>query len=209
MNQMIEALQGIMNQANGETISIPHPVDVKNVKAVPQTEWHYSVLKTDSYKDDEGDRHFNVVSARLILNTHLDDYNEPLGEPRLMLEHKYSHPTRQSKDVSVTAVKPNEVRALKERFPGAFSEYEVVLLRKGEDLPLALLDSVPPEVLQVAHTMGARKIADLAAFDEEKIALLSAKLEAAKLNARVPYIRDYIARARERAPAPMKRGKAA
>ncbi len=209
MNQMIEALQGIMNQANGETLNVPHPVDVKNVKTIPQTEWHYSTLKSDSYKDDEGDRHFNVVSGRLILNTHLDEYNEPLGEPRLMLEHKYSHPTRQSKDVSVTAVKPQEIRALKERFPGAFSEYELVLLRKGEDLPLALLDSVPPEVLQVAHTMGARTIRDLAEFDDEKITVLTAKLEAAKLNARIPYIRGYIARAKEKAPATAKRSKAA
>jgi hypothetical protein len=200
-----------MNQANGETLDIPHPVDVKNVKSTPQTDWHNSPLKADRDRDEDGDWRYDVVKGRITINQQFDDYGEPLGEPRLILEHKYGHPTRQSKDVSTTAIKPHEIRKLKERFPGAFAEFETKLLRSRQEMPLVLLDSVPPEVVQVIFTLGARTVRDFAEFSDEKMAALQEKLVQHKMSARVNFLGEYLARAREmvgETPAP-KRGKAA
>jgi hypothetical protein len=197
MNQMIEALQGIMNQAQGETLDVPHPVDVKNVRTTPLTGWHFSVLKADREKQDDGDWNTEVVQGRIVENVQLDQWGEPIGEPRLLIQHKYGTPARQSKDVSVTALKPNVVRSMKERFPGAFQEYETKLLRGREEVPLALLDSVPPEVLQVIWIMGARSVQQFAAFDDAKMAELREKLLSAKMAARANYLGDYLQRARD------------
>ena len=195
-NQMIEALQGIMNQAQGETLDVPHPADVKNVKVKNLTEWHDSALKSDWHREEDGDWNKTVVKGRLVEVAQLDAYDEPLGEPKLMLQHKYGHPTRQSKDVSVTAVKPFEIRKLKDRFPGVFQEYELKLLRERGEIPLVLLDSVPPEVVQVIQTMGMRTVREFAAFDEDKIAGLTAKLHHHKMALRANYVLDYVERAR-------------
>lgn len=212
MNQMIEALQGIMNQAQGETLDVPHPVDVKNVKLSPQTDWHNSPLKADRDKDQDGDWRYDIVKGRISVNQQFDDWNEPIGEPRLIMEHKYVHPARNSKDVSTTAIKPHEIRKLKERFPGAFAEYETKLLRERAELPLVLLDSVPPEVVQVIYTMGVRTVRQFAQFDEEKLAVLQEKLLSHKMAARANFIVDYLQRAKEmvgEVPTPARRGKAA
>ena len=212
MNQMIESLQAIMNQAQGETLDVPHPADIKDIRETPMTEWHFSVKKEDSRKDDDNDRHFDVVSARIVEITHMDEYGEPLGEPKLMLQHKYGTAQRQSKDVSVTAIKPNVIRGLKDRFPGAFTEFEMKLLRANRDAPLALLDTVPPEVLQVVQTLGARTVRQFAEFDEEKIVALLDKLHQHKMSSRANFVQDYIMRAREMAgivAAPPKRTKQA
>lgn len=198
MNQMIESLQAIMNQSQGETIDCPHPADIKDVRVNALTEWHYSVLKSDSYKDDEGERHHDCVSGRICEIAHMDAYGEPLGEPRLVLQHKYGTPTRQSKDVSVTAIKPQEVRALKARFPGAFAELDLKIAREGRETPLVLLDSIPPEVVQVIYTMGTRTVRQLAEFDETQIETLLSKLHSHKMAARANFVMDYIQRARER-----------
>lgn len=216
MNQMIEALQGIMNQAQGETLDVPHPVDVKNVKMTPQTNWHDSPLKADRDKDADGDWRYDIVKGRICINQQFDDYNEPIGEPRLILEHKYVHPSRISKDVSTTAIKPHEVRKLKERFPGAFQEYETKLLRERAEVPLVMLDNVPPDVIQVIYTMGVRNVREFAEFGDEKMAELQNKLLSHKMAARVNYIVEYRQRARELSgwrgedvPNPAKRSKQA
>lgn len=197
MNQMIEALQGIMNQAQGETLDVPHPVDVKNVKLNPQTDWHNSPLKADRIKDQDGDWRHDIVKGRISVNQQFDEWNEPIGEPRLIMEHKYVDAARPSKDVSTTAIKPHEIRKLKERFPGAFQEYETKLLRERSELPLVLLDSVPPEVVQVIFTMGVRTVRQFAEFDEAKMAELQAKLLSHKMAARANYLVDYLQRAKE------------
>ena len=198
MNQMIEALQGIMNQANGETLDVPHPVDIKNVEKRILTAEHNSVLKEDRERMDDGDWKTDVVKGWLVEVIQKDEYNEALGEPRLMLQHKYSTPARQSKDVSVTAVKPDVIRKLKARFPGAFAEYEMKLLRERAELPIVLLDEVPPEVVQVIYTMGVRTIRQFAEFDEARAVALVEKLTSNKMNARATYVRDYLAKAREK-----------
>lgn len=199
MNQMIESLQAIMNQAQGETLDVPHPSDIKDIREDVLTEWHFSTLKADSRKDDEGDRHNDVVSARICEISHMDAYGEPMGKPKLVLQHKYGTAQRQSKDVSVTAIKPNNIRELKARFPGAFTELELKLLRLGRDLPLAILDDVPPEVVQVVQTLGARTIRDFAEFTDEKIVSLIDKLHQHKMAERANYVMDYVARAKDRA----------
>lgn len=209
-NQMIEALQGIMNQAQGETLDVPHPSDIKNVREVPLTDWYFSMLKPDSRKDDDGDRHHDVVSGRICEITHIDEFGEPLGQSKLVLQHKYGTAQRQSKDVSVTAIKPNVIRDLKTRFPKAFDELEMKLLREGADLPIVLLDNVPPEVVQVIMTMSIRTIRQFAEFDETQIETLLGKLHHHKMAARANFVLDYLQRAKERAgmpSAPVKRAK--
>ena len=197
-NQMIEALQGIMNQANGETLDVPHPADIKHVDVKTLTGWHESVLKEDRERLDDGDWKTDVVTARLVEVTQLDEYKEPLGEPKLMLQHKYGTAQRQSKDISVTAVKPDVIRKLKARFPGAFAEYEMKLLRERGEPPLVLLDDVPPDVIQALNTLGVRTIRQFAEYDEAKTTALVEKLRAHKMDARANYVRDYLTRARER-----------
>lgn len=198
-NQMIEALQGIMNQAQGETLDVPHPVDVKNVEVLPLTAWHNSVLKADREKQEDGDWKTDIVKGRLVSVIQKDDYGEPLGEPKLMLQHKYEHPVRKSNDISVTAVKAHEVRRLRERFPATFQEYEIKLLRERAEIPLALLDSVPPEVIQVIHTMGVRTVREFASFTEEQTATLLEMLHKHKLSLRANYVPQYLERARDMA----------
>jgi len=196
-NQLTVALQSLMNQNQGEVLDVPHPVDVKDVQVKPLTAWHDSALKIDWHKEEDGDWNKTVVKGCLVEVTQLDAYGEPLGEPKLMLQHKYSHPTRQSKDVSVTAVKPFEVRKLKDRFPGVFQEYEMKLLRERAEIPLVLLDSVPPEVVQVIQTMGARTVRDFAAFDETRTDELLRKLHSHHMATRANFVPAYLARARE------------
>ncbi len=216
MNQMIEALQGIMNQAQGETLDVPHPTDIKDVEVRTLTAEHPSVLKEDRERMDDGDWNTNIVKGRLVEVIQKDEYGEPLGEPKLMLQHKYSTPQRQSKDVSVTAVKPDIIRKLKARFPGAFAEFEMKLLRERAEIPLVMLDDVPPEVVQAVYTMGVRTIRQFAEFDETRTVALIDKLNSHKMNARANYVRDYLSRARDKvgyvAPEPdltPKRGKQA
>lgn len=198
MNEIVKALEGIVNQGQGETLDVPHPVDVKNVETKPITGWHDSVLKADREKQEDGDWKTDIVKARIVEITQQDEYGEPIGEPKLMLQHKYVHPTRKSNDVSVTAIKPHEIRKLRERFPGAFAEYEAKLYRDKAEIPLVLLDSVPPEVVQTIHTMGVRTVGEFAEFDEERVAELVEKLERHKMNARAMYVPRYLERAREK-----------
>lgn len=211
MNQMIEALQGIMNQSQGETLEVPHPVDIPNTKTEALTNWHNSVLKPDREKDEDGDWKTDIVRARIVYISWLDQYNEPVGEKKLAIEHKYVHPVRTSKDTSINVLKPSEIRKFKERFPGAFQEFEMNLLRKREDFPLVLLDSVPPEVLQVLHTLGVRTIRQFAEYGENELAKLQEKLISHKMAARANYITEYWQRAKETVgdTAPARRGKAA
>src|SRR4030067_3457259 len=98
---MIEALQGIMNQAQGETLDVPHPVDVKMVEALPLTAWHNSVLKADREKQEDGDWKTDIVKGRLVSVIQKDDYGEPLGEPKLMPQHKYENPGGQQNTTAV------------------------------------------------------------------------------------------------------------
>ncbi len=212
MNQMIEALQGIMNQAQGETLDVPHPCDVKHVKTTELTGWHSSVLKSDREKQEDGDWNNDVVKGRIVENVQSDEWGEPIGEPRLLVQHRYGTPARQSKDISATALKPFEIRKLKERFPGAFAEFETKILRERREIPLVLLDSVPPEVVQVIYTMGVRTVRQFADFTEEQMAELQAKLLSHKMAARATYLVDYLQRAKEMvgdAPTTGRRGKAA
>jgi len=195
-NQMIEALQGIMEQSQGTTLDVPHPVDIANVQIRPLTDWHDSALKSDWHREEDGDWNKTVVKGQLAEVAHLDAYGEPLGQPQLVLLHKYSHPTRQSKDVSTTNVQPFEIRKLRDRFPGAFAEYELKLARGHGEIPLVLLDSVPPEVVQVIHTMGARTVREFAQFGDEQIAALTAKLHNHHMVTRANYVLDYVERAR-------------
>lgn len=211
-NQMVEALAGLMNQSQGETIDVPHPTEIKDVRVVPlNADWHNSALKADSEKDDDGDRQFNIVKGRICEITHMDEYGEPLGEARLILQHKYGTPTRQSKDISATAIKPDVVRSLKARFPTAFAEMETKLLREGRELPIVLLDNVPPEVVQVIYAMGIRTVRQFAEFDEAQTEALVAKLQQFKMASRVNYVPDYLKRARDLTPtaSTAKRAKAA
>ena len=197
MNQIVEALQAIVNQGQGQVLDVPHPVDVKNVKTRELTGWHDSALKSDWQREEDGDWNKTVVKGRLVEVTQLDDYDEPIGEPKLMLQHKYGHPTRQSKDISVTAVKPFAIREMKARFPGAFQEHELKLARERAPVPLALLDSVPPEVVQVIQTLGARTVQDFAAFGDEQVEKLIDKLSSHNMTARVSFVPAYRDRARE------------
>lgn len=198
MTELLTALQGLVNNNFGETLDVPHPADIKDVRITPLTAvWHNSALDIDRDRQDNGDWRSDIVKGRLVEVIRLDPYGEPLGDPQLVLEHKYVHPTRQSKDVSTTVVKPNNIRMLKERFPGVFAEYETKLLRERKDVPLVMLDSVPPEVIQLVFTMGARTVKDFAAFDGDQIDELLSKMLAQKLNSRTNYLPDYLARARE------------
>ena len=197
MNQMIDALRGIMDQSQGGTLDVPHPADFKNVKITELTGWHDSALKSDWHREEDGDWTKTVVKGRLAEVTHFDEYDEPIGFPTLILQHKYSHPTRQSKDISTTNVQAFEIRKLKARFPEAFAEYELKLARTRAEIPLALFDSVPPEVIQVILTMGARTVRDFAEFSEERIATLLTKLHGNNMAARANYVLDYVQRARE------------
>lgn len=212
MNQMIEALQGIMNQSQGETLDVPHPTEIKDVRENPLSGWHYSPLKADSRRDNDGDRHHDVVQGRICEIVHMDEFGEPIGDARLVLQHKYSMPDRQSKDISVTALKPHVIRGLKERFPKAFDEMDSKLTREGRDFPLVLLDSVPPDVIQVIATMGVRTIRQFAEFDDAQIDKLLEKLHQHKMAARANYVAEYLQRAKDRAgvhTAPVKRAKQA
>lgn len=197
MNQLTEALQSIMQQGQGSTLDIPHPADIKKVKITELTGWHDSALKADWHKEEDGDWNKTVVKGRLASVAHLDEYDEPIGEEVLILQHKYGHPTRQSKDTSTTNVQPHEVRKLKERFPAAFQEYEMKLLRERASIPLVLLDNVPPDVVQVVHTIGARTVQDFAAFGDEAMEKLTEKLLSHNMAARVGFVEAYRGRARE------------
>src|ERR1700752_4559224 len=105
-NELATALEALVNRAPYELLDIPHPADTKDVRVIAVTQWHSSVLKKDREKTDDGDFRTDIVKGRIIEKCNYDEYGEPDGEPRLMLEHKYSTPSRPSKDVSVTALKP-------------------------------------------------------------------------------------------------------
>ena len=115
MNDVVQALQGIINQGQGETLDVPHPVDIPNVLEVPQTLWYDSVLHEDKEKQEDGEIKSDIVKGRIVYVVQTDAYEEPIGEQKLMLQHKYVHPTRKSQDVSVTAVKPHEIRKMRAR----------------------------------------------------------------------------------------------
>jgi len=196
MNQLTEALQSLM-APQGATLDVPHPADIKKVSITALTGWHPSELKSDWHKEEDGDWNKTVVQGRLAMALNLDDYDEPIGEATLILQHKYGHPTRQSKDISTTNVSAHEVKKLKARFPAAFAEYELKLARERAPVPLALLDSVPPEVVQVIQTLGARTVQDFAAFGDEAMEKLTAKLESNNMAARLAFVPAYRDRARE------------
>lgn len=197
MNELAQALQSLVNQSAGEVLDVPHPVDIANVQIRELSGWHDSALKTDWHKEEDGDWIKTVVKGRIAEVVNLDAYGEPLGAPQLILQHKYGHPTRQSKDVSTTNIQAHEIRKLKERFPGAFQEYELKLLRERGPIPLALLDSVPPEVIGIIRTLGAATVQDLAAFEDADMARLVEKLHGHKMAARVNFVESYRDRARE------------
>jgi len=196
MNQLTEALQSLMDQNQGTVLDVPHPADISNVQIKELTGWHDSALKADWHKEDDGDWNKTVVKGRLAEVANLDAYGEPIGEAVLILQHKYGHPTRQSKDLSTTNVQPHEVRRLKERFPGAFQEYEMKLLRERAPIPLVLLDSVPPDVVQVIQVLGARTVQDFAAYGDEDMERLAEKLHSHKMAARAGFVTVYRNRAR-------------
>jgi len=197
MNQLVEALQSIVSQSQGEVLNVPHPVDIANVQIKELSAWHDSALKSDWHREEDGDWNKTVVKGRLCEVTNLDAYGEPMGAPQLILQHKYAHPTRQSKDVSTTNVQPHEVRQMKDRFPGAFQEFEKKLLRERADIPLVLLDNVPPEVIEMIQTVGARTVQAFAAFGDAQMQKLIDRLERHNMAARVSYVEAYRDRARE------------
>jgi hypothetical protein len=197
MNQLTEALQSLMNQNQGSVLDVPHPADFANVQIKELTAWHDSALKNDWHREEDGDWNKTVVKGRLAEVTNLDAYGEPLGAPQIILQHKYGHPTRQSKDVSTTNVQPHEVRKMKERFPTAFQEYEMKLARERAEIPLVLLDNVPPDVIAMIGTMGVRTVREFAVFDDAKVEELLKRLHAHQMVQRAGYVPEYLARARE------------
>jgi hypothetical protein len=159
-------------------ISYPHPRTFKPV-----------LQKKTPYVKAEGKGDTGNVSGALALLTNYDDYDEVVGEPSLVLLHKYQAlGGTPSKDESVTKVTPDSIRSLKERFPKVFTQYEKQLIARGEEVPLSFLSSIKPDKLYPLIARGIKTVnalasapsdqfTDIAGFEDLK-ARASAYLEA-------------------------------
>lgn len=218
---MFEELKALIDGSQGEAIDVPHPNQFKKQEMKSLTKWHRSELPSDFERnalggplmiEDPEDPHFGrpltYVYAEIVSMTLLDAYDEPVGDPIYSVQVKITNPKFKIDDISSHRVRAFTVKELRRRFPAAFAEFERNL--GADKLPIALLDDVPPHVLQQLQTaMGIKKVMEFAMFDDKALKALRSKLEAAKLHARIPYIEKYREAARLKVgytdPAPVRR----
>lgn len=197
-NNPIEDLVRELRGNDAETLDVPHPSKLE-IETTPITGWHPSTFPADPNEPHKGSE---GVRGQIVKVVQLDEYREPVGDPAYDMMHRYPG----SGDISSTRISPGEVRNLRKRFPGAFTQFEELMEHRGEDLPIAFLDDVPPEVLYIVKVMGAPTIKDFAAFDEKQMKALEKRLHDHKLAGRARYMNDYRERARAKVGYEPKRG---
>lgn len=200
----LEELKTLLDGSQGEALDVPHPNQIKNTVMTPLTKWHRSELPSDFELNQLGAPEFDMetgkpktfVSGQIVRTEKFDDYNEPIGEIEYAVLHKVNNPKLNFKDTSSTRVHPFTVKDMRRRFPAAFAEFEDKLKASGTPLPIALLDTVPPFVVQLLFVRGAKTIEDFAAYTKKQIEDLKTDLKAKKMDARVAYVERYRDQAR-------------
>ena len=200
----IEALRTLMVPDMGTSLDCPHPASLGKVEEIIHTAW------MDSADPRDVDGGINCVKGRIVELGYIDDFGEPIGKFEYVLQHQYDHPQRRgTNSVSATPLKPRTMHGergengtysmlpLRKRFPAAFDQFEKRLRAAEKPFPIALLDNVPPEVLEALIAMGVDTIQGFASADESFLGKLKSRLESDRHVQRAQNIHSYLERARE------------
>lgn len=189
----------------GSSLEVAHPASLGRSEVTPWSNWCPSADPRDFENDGHLQR--DVVFGRMTEVILADEYGEEIFR-HFTLEHKYDHPQRKSKDVAVTPLRPRTMAGekhtdghyttlpLRKRFPQVFEQFESRLRAAGRPLPLALLDNVPPEVMETAEALGLGSLQEFAQADDSFFAKLGERLEADKHMGRARNVESYRERAR-------------
>ena len=200
----IEALRTLIVPDIGASLDVPHPASLGKVDEVIYTAW------MDSSDPRDIDGNINCVKGRIIELGYIDEFGEPIGRSEYVLQHQYDHPTRRgTNSISATPLKPRTMHGergengtystlpLRKRFPAAFDQFERKLRGAEKPFPLALLDNVPPEVLETLLALGVDTVQGFAEADDTFLGRLKSRLEADKYVQRAQNVATYLERARE------------
>ena len=199
----LEALRTLIVPDGGTTLDSPHPMTLGKVEETPWSAW------CDSADPRDIDGGLNRVTGRIIETAYIDDFGEVIGKPVYILQHKFDHPLRKSSDISATLLTPRNMHGekdlngayttlpLRKRFPSAFDQFEKRLRGAERPFPIALLDSVPPEVCEAIIALGIETVNDFAAADDAWLDRLKQRLEIDKHAARARNVLEYRKRAQE------------
>lgn len=198
MSALTDELRTLLDGSNGEALDVPHPNQIKDVRITPMTRWHRAERAGDYENNEFGAPAYTESGERLTYVTgqvqrmqSFDEYQEPIGEPEYLVAHKVTNPKIANKDTATTPISAFTCRDLRKRFPGALAEFEAKMVRDGVDLPIALLDDVPPHVITHIRAKGGNTVQAFAAFTKKQTDELKASLEASKMHARIPYVERY------------------
>lgn len=196
----------------GTSLEVPHPASLGRPEITSLTSWHPSADERDFETQPGLPR--DCIYGRIVEVVMPDEYGEPIGNAEYVLEHKIEHAQRKSKDVATTLLRPRTMAGekhtdghyttlpLRRRFPAVFDQFEDRLRRAGKPFPIALLDNVPPEVLETAQALGIDTVQAFAEADDALLEKLSSRLTADKHAKRAANVADYHERAKEMAEAP-------
>ena len=198
MQELVRELSQNVNRNDAESLDVPHPMSFRNVLESQLTGWYKSEHESDHSIDAGTMTRKTSTQAQMVRLEHLDEYQEPIGEPQYLLKVKYGTPDRKSHDVSAELIKPHGVMAQRQRFPTVFAEAEKKIAANASDLPIVFLDNVPPEVVTLIYVLGGRSIRDFVGWDQKQIKSLEAELRNKKHDNRIPYIPRYLEKAREK-----------
>jgi hypothetical protein len=208
---MLEDLKALIDGAQGEALDVPHPNQQKNTEMTALTRWHRSeatsdfemnmlggpeLVKTEGSPD--WGKPLTYVRGQINRVTVMDEYSEPVGEPAHVVLHRLDNPKAKTKDISSSKIGAFNCRELRRRFPEAFAEFERKMNAEGTPLPIALLDEVPPHVIQILMAKGTSTIEQFAAYATKDMKALETTLSSHKMNARIPYLPKYRDQAREK-----------
>ena len=201
----LDALRVLMVPDMGASIDVPHQMTLGRGHETALSNW---VPSADPRDRDEDMRNQDIIFGRIVKIHFEDEYGEPIGKPDLILQHKADHPKRKSKDISASTIRPRTMAGekdsegnfsslpLRKRFPQAFEEFERRLRREGSEFPIALLDKVPPEIIETLIALGIDSVQAFAEAGDDVLDRLRKRLESDKYAARVPYVTSYQDRAK-------------
>jgi len=204
MQEFVQTLKQSLNRNDAESLEVPHPKDMKQIMETALSGWVKSEDPADCEKDSSGRPmpSMTAVLGQVRKLEHVDDYGDPVGEPQYIVAHRYSVTSRPSDDVSISRITPVTVKNLRSRFPAAFDQAEKRLRENREELPVAFLDTVPPEVVLIAYVMGIRTIREFAEMGDNMVAAIKSELQNRKHVNRIDSVPTYIERAREKVGLP-------